>query len=70
MMDENQITKIENMLAWLRQDAAHVAFIIGMIRAGDPLYRDNGEYARRKMQDSLSSVRKLADLIEQELGNE
>jgi hypothetical protein len=69
-MDENQTKKIEDMAKWLRQDAAQVAFIVGMIRAGDHFYRDNPDYARRKMRDGLESVRKLADLIEQELGNE
>ncbi|WP_297773064.1 hypothetical protein [uncultured Roseovarius sp.] len=70
MMDENKTQKIEDMARWLRKDAAQVAFIIGMIRAGDALYADNIEYARGRMRDNLKSVRRLADLIEQELADE
>ena len=70
MMDETQTKKIEDMAKWLNRDAAEVAFIIGMIRAGDPFYRDNSEYAIRRMRDNLESVRRLADVIQQELGDE
>jgi len=70
MMDENQTKKMQHMATWMHKDAHQVAFIIGMIRAGDPLYADNIEYSRRLMRDNLQSVRRLADLIQQELGDE
>lgn len=70
MMDDSKTKKIEGMAQWLRKDVEQVAFIIGMIRSGDPLYRDNTEYAVRRMVDGLSSVRRLAEQIQRELGDE
>lgn len=70
MMDDTKTKKIQEMATWMHQDAHRVAFTIGMIRAGDPLYADNIEYSRRLMRDNLESILRLAGLIQRELGDE